>query len=82
MGVGPRYVPEKLWEKAPRIAVLWLPWPNPKSLRIPDGVMRSGLPNPFAWWLYLPAYILSVVYFAVRHKQIVSKSKQRLSTVD
>lgn len=59
------------------VAFCW-DWKN--ILRVPDGVMRSGLPNPFAWWLYLPAYIFSVAYFAIRLKQIVSKRKQRLST--
>jgi len=59
------------------IAFCW-DWKN--ILRVPDGVMRNGLPNPFAWWLYLPAYIFAVVYFAVRLKQIVSKRKQRFPT--
>ncbi len=51
------------------VAFCW-DWKN--IIRIPDGVLRSGIPNQFAWWLYLPAYIFSVIYFAVRLRQIVS----------
>jgi hypothetical protein len=51
------------------VAFCW-DWKN--IMRVPDGVLYSGIPNPFAWWLYLPAYIFSVVYFIVRLKQTVS----------
>ena len=40
------------------VAFCW-DWKN--IMRIPDGIERSGIPNPFAWWLYLPPYIFSVV---------------------
>jgi len=58
------------------IAFCW-DWKN--IMQVPDGVMRSGIPNPFAWWLYGPAFIFSVIYFSVRLKQIVSSRKEHLS---
>ena len=51
------------------VAFCW-DWKN--IMRVPDGVLHSGIPNPFTWWLYLPAYIFSVVYFTVRLKQTIS----------
>lgn len=57
------------------VAFCW-DWKN--IIRIPDGVERSGIPNPFAWWLYLPAYIFSVVYVAGRLKKIISSEKKAL----
>jgi hypothetical protein len=51
------------------IAFCW-DWKN--ILQVPGDIMRSGVPNPFAWWLYLPAYLFSVLYFAIRLKQILS----------
>jgi len=39
----------------------------------PPAPPNTGIPNPFAWWLYLPAYILSVAYSAVRMRQIVHR---------
>jgi len=51
------------------VAFCW-DWKN--IMRVPDGVFYNGIPNPFAWWLYLPAYIFSVVYFTVRLKQTIS----------
>ncbi len=45
------------------VAFCW-DWKN--ILRVPDGNAYSGIPNPFAWWLFLPAYLFSVIYFAVR----------------
>jgi hypothetical protein len=38
---------------------------------------NTGIPNPFAWWLYLPAYIFSVVYFALRLWQNISLSRKK-----
>jgi hypothetical protein len=54
------------------VAFCW-DWKN--IIRVPDGVVRTGIPNPFAWWLYLPAYCFSVVYFALRIKHKVSASR-------
>ena len=54
------------------VAFCW-DWKN--IMRIPGIPGNNGMPNPFAWWLYLPAYLFSVVYFAVRLKQIVSENR-------
>ena len=57
------------------IAFCW-DWKN--IMRVPGDVLRNGIPNPFAWWLFLPAYLFSVVYLAVRLKQIVSANRHHL----
>ncbi len=58
------------------IAAFCWDWKN--ILQIPGHVTRSGIPNPFAWWLYIPAYLFSIIYFLIRLKQILSvKSRQR-----
>ena len=54
------------------VAFCW-DWKN--IIRLPDGVLRTGIPNPFAWWLYWPAYLFSIVYFAVRFRQIIIAKK-------
>jgi hypothetical protein len=54
------------------VAFCW-DWKN--IIRLPDGIERSGIPNPFFWGLYLPAYILSVVYFAFRLGRNISHQK-------
>ena len=38
---------------------------------MPDGTPYSGIPNPFAWWLFLPAYLFALIYFAVRLNQTI-----------
>lgn len=48
-------------------------WDWKNIMRVPDGVFRSGIPNPFAWWLYLPVYHFAVIYFAVRLWREISK---------
>ena len=50
------------------VAFCW-DWKN--IMRLPDGVTRSGLPNPFAWWLFGPAYAGAVCYFFFRLRKIV-----------
>jgi hypothetical protein len=50
------------------VAFCW-DWRN--ILRVPDGVTYSGIPNPFAWWLFLPAYLLALLYFVVRLQQTI-----------
>lgn len=50
-------------------------WDWKNIMRIPDSVFHNGIPNSFAWWLFLPAYLLSVAYFAARLKQIVSANR-------
>lgn len=50
------------------VAFCW-DWKN--IVRYPDGNAYTGIPNPFAWWLYLPAYVLSAIYFVLRFRQNV-----------
>jgi len=52
------------------VAFCW-DWKN--ILQVPGDITRSGIPNPFAWWLYLPAYLFSTTYFAIRLKKILSE---------
>jgi len=63
------------------VAFCW-DWKN--IMQVPDGVVRSGIPNPFAWWLYGPAYIFAIAYFAVRLRRIVTSNerKQNKETLD
>ena len=49
-------------------------WRN--ILRVPDGTAHSGIPNPFAWRLFLPAYLVAVLYFAVRLRQVMASGKE------
>ncbi|MBW1889662.1 MAG: hypothetical protein JRI93_03930, partial [Deltaproteobacteria bacterium] len=51
------------------VAFCW-DWKN--ILQIPGPVEYTGIPNPFAWWLYLPVYVFSVVYFAVKLRKSIS----------
>jgi len=48
-------------------------WDWKNILRLPGDELRTGIPNPFAWWLYVPAYLFSVVYFALRLRKIVTR---------
>jgi hypothetical protein len=50
------------------VAFCW-DWRN--ILRVPDGTPHSGIPNPFAWWLFLPVYLFALLYFAVRLRQTI-----------
>jgi hypothetical protein len=54
------------------VAFCW-DWKN--IVRFPDGIERSGIPNPFLWGLYLPAYFLSICWFAIRLFQNIRKNK-------
>jgi hypothetical protein len=58
------------------VAFCW-DWKN--IIQAPGGLERSGIPNPFAWWLFLPAYIFSIAYFAVRFRQIIRPEEQHPS---
>lgn len=51
-------------------------WDWKNILRIPDGTVRSGLPNPFAWWLYAPVLGFALAYFAWRCRQIVHDNRR------
>lgn len=55
------------------VAFCW-DWKN--ILQIPGDIQRSGIPNPFVWWLYLPPYLFSIIYFFIRLKQILSDKIQ------
>ena len=46
-------------------------WDWKNILQVP-GAGHSGVPNPFAWWLYLPAYGIALVYFGFRLHQFVA----------
>jgi len=50
------------------VAFCW-DWKN--ILQVPGQIARTGIPNPFAWWLYLPAYLFSIFYFIVKLKQSI-----------
>ena len=53
------------------VAFCW-DWKN--IIQIPGPPEHTGIPNPFAWWLYLPAFILSVAYFVYRLRQSIKNS--------
>lgn len=55
------------------VAFCW-DWKN--ILRLPGDEPLTGIPNPFAWWLYIPAYTLSVLYFAARFRKHVHAGKK------
>lgn len=50
-------------------------WDWKNIVRLPDGIERSGIPNPFLWGLYLPAYLLAAGWFAFRFFRNVRKNK-------
>ncbi len=50
------------------VAFCW-DWKN--IIQIPSDIERTRIPNPFAWWLYLPAYLFAIAYFAVKLRQII-----------
>ncbi len=52
------------------VAFCW-DWKN--IIQLPGDIQRTGIPNPFAWWLYLPAFITACVYFGVRLKSVTKK---------
>jgi hypothetical protein len=51
-------------------------WDWKNIMQVPGEIQRSGIPNPFAWWLYLPTYLFSVIYFFVRLRRLLSDKKQ------
>lgn len=50
-------------------------WDWKNILRVPDGIPRTGIPVGFAWWLFVPAYLVAAIYFAVRIRQVVAAGK-------
>ena len=53
------------------VAFCW-DWKN--IIQVPGSPERTGVPNPFAWWLYLPAYVSAVAYFAFRLRRSIRRS--------
>jgi hypothetical protein len=51
-------------------------WDWKNILQVPGDIVRTGIPNPFAWWLYLPAYFFSIIYFVVRLKQSIVSDRR------
>ncbi|SPD72346.1 membrane hypothetical protein [uncultured Desulfobacterium sp.] len=56
------------------IAFCW-DWKN--IIRLPAEVPYSGIPNPFAWWLFLPSLVLSLAYFVMRLKKVLTYQVDR-----
>ncbi|HEJ83476.1 MAG TPA: hypothetical protein ENO25_02810 [Desulfobacteraceae bacterium] len=54
------------------VAFCW-DWKN--IAQLPDGDHYTGIPNPFLWELYLPAYLFSVIYFLIRLRQCLSRQE-------
>jgi len=50
-------------------------WDWKNIVRLPDGIERTGMPNPFLWGLFLPAYALSVGWFAFKFFRNIVKNK-------
>ena len=45
-------------------------WKN--IIQMPGDPSYTGMPNPFAWWLYAPALLLSILYFCLRLTHFIS----------
>lgn len=54
------------------IAAFCWDWKN--IIQVPGLPERTGIPNPFAWWLYLPAYSLALTYFVYRLQRFIRSS--------
>lgn len=61
------------------VAFCW-DWKN--IIQVPGDPSRTGIPNPFAWWLYLPAFFLSILYFAIRLHYLVQKKKRSVPSCE
>jgi len=57
------------------IAAFCWDWKN--IIQIPGDIKRTGIPNPFAWWLYLPAYLFSIAYFVVMMRRIINTGRPK-----
>jgi hypothetical protein len=55
------------------VAFCW-DWKN--IIQIPGDIKRTGIPNPFAWWLFLPAYLSSIAYFAAMARKIIINGRK------
>ena len=56
------------------IAFCW-DWKN--IIQLKDGIQRSGIPESFFWELYLPSYLLSLIYFGIRLKSNISAENNK-----
>ena len=54
------------------VAFCW-DWKN--IVQLPGDPERTGVPNPFLWGLYLPAYLFSVFYFVIRLRTNIKKEE-------
>ena len=59
------------------IMIISFCWDWKNIVRVPDGTERSGIPNPFLWELYLPAYIFSSAWFTFAFFRNVIKNKSK-----
>lgn len=50
-----------------------LDWKN--IIQMSGDPSHTGIPNPFAWWLYTPALLLSILYFCLRLKHFISANE-------
>ena len=51
-------------------------WDWKNIIQIPGDIQRTGIPNPFAWWLFLPAYLFSIVYFMMMMRRFFSAGRK------
>jgi hypothetical protein len=58
------------------VAFCW-DWKN--IMQIPGDMARTGVPNPFAWWLFLPSFIFSLIYFYGRLHHFISMGRSKVS---
>jgi hypothetical protein len=58
------------------LMILAFCWDWKNIFQIPGDIKRTGIPNPFAWWLFLPAYLFSIVYFVVMVRRIIIHSRK------
>jgi len=52
------------------VAFCW-DWQN--ILRLPGAAVRTGVPETFAWWLYVPALSAAVIYLTVRWRNFIQQ---------
>lgn len=60
------------------LMILAFCWDWKNILQIPGDIERTGVPNPFAWWLFLPSYLFSAVYFFVRLQRFIAKGHSEI----
>lgn len=58
------------------VAFCW-DWRN--IMQLPGNPTFNGIPNAFAWWLYLPAYSCTITYFCWRFVSMLNQVKKKKS---